>query len=244
MRFSAMTLPRDPSHPRRQRNADQLHHHLIIPAPTATPTEPPALAGNPVAPLACDPGVRHPLRQRRAHPVPLTLPPPSPSPPLLSPTAGNARTQHRHRGPSGSFRASFSEDADTDVGGEGGTDDEFEDADGRPAFVSGPRYPYPRSSAREVAPRFSHPHNLPGVNTTRIAAQPVCLSPLLRSPSAHLRLSSPPILFYYQRKYNEPTRALSLFELIHASDLPRQLRPRWHSYQHHDYPYGSSTRTV
>jgi hypothetical protein len=183
MRFSTLTPPRDPAHHPRQRNADQLHHHLIIPAPTATPKEPSATVGNAAA---WDPGVRHPLRQRRAHPsVPLALPPPSPSPPPFSPTVGDARTQHRHRGPPGSFRASFSEDADTDDGEEG-TDDEYEDGDGRHTFVPGPRYPYPRSSAREIAPRFSHPHNLrthpSGVNTTRIAAQPVCHSPLLRSP--------------------------------------------------------------
>ncbi len=179
MRFSVLTPPRD-SRPRRQRNADQLHH-LIIPATTATPTAPPTTVGNAAAPLAWDPGVRHPLRQRRTYPtVPLALPPPSPSPPLLSPTAEDARTQHRHRGPPGSFRLSFSEDADTDVGagdGEGGTDDEHEDADDRPAFVSGPRHHFSRPSAREVAPRFSHPHNLrahpSGASPTRIAAQTV-----------------------------------------------------------------------
>ena len=238
MRFS------DPSHRPRQRNADQLHHHLIIPAPTATPTEPQATPGNVPAPLACDSGVRHPLRQRRTHPVPLALQPPSPSPPLLSPTSGDARTQHRQQRPPRSFRASFSEDADIDVGagdGEEGTDDELEDADGRPAFVPGPRYPYPRSSAREVAPRFSHPHNLrthpSGVNTTRIAAQPVCHSPLLRSPS-HSR--------YLPLHINENTTNplyRRVFVLFHALDLPRQLRP-WHSHQHYDYPYGSPTWTI
>ena len=195
MRFSALSPPRDSSHPRpRQRNADQLHH-LIIPATTATSTAPLTTVGNPAAPLAWDPGVRHPLRQRRTHtPVPHALPPLSPSPPLFDLTAEDARTQHKRRRPPRSFRASFSEDADADVGAgydEGATDDEYEDTDGRPAFVSGP---YPRS-AREVAPRFSHPHNLrahpPGVNTTRISAQPVRHSPPFCAPRlpTHAHLS-------------------------------------------------------
>ena len=241
MRFST---PREPAHSRRQRNADQLHHHLIIPALTATPKEPLTTVGNAAAPSSWDPGVRHPLRQRRAHPP--ALPPPSPSPPPFNPTTGDARSQHRHRGPPGSFRASFSEDADTEVGAGEGTDDEYEDVDGRPVFVPGPRYPYPRSSAREIAPRFfSHPHNLrahpSGVNSTRIAAQPVCHSPLLRSPSDPLSRYLPPPISSLSMKIQQP---LSLFEMFHASDLSRQLRPRWHSHQHHNYPYGSSTRTI
>lgn len=191
MRFSDLTPPHDSSHPRpRQRNADQLHH-LIIPAPTATPTAPLTTVGNPAASLAWDPGVRHPLRQRRTHtPVPHALPPLSSSPPLLSPTAEDARSQHKHRRPPRSFRASFSKDTDVDVdtGDEGGTDDEYEDADGSPTFLPSPRL--------RSAPRFSHPHNLrshsSGVNTTRISAQPVCHLPLSCTSVCPLMSTLPP----------------------------------------------------
>lgn len=144
-------------------------------AASATPT-----VGNAAAPLAWDPGVRHPNRQRRTNSVvALALPPLSPSPPVPSSTAGDACTQHKHYRPPELFRASFSEGGDTDVDegdGEEGTDDEYDEyevADGRPGFVPDP---YPRS-AREVAPRFSGPHNLRahplGVNTTRISAQSI-----------------------------------------------------------------------
>ena len=184
MRFSAFTPPRDSSHPRpRQRNADQLHH-LIIPSITATPTAPLTTVGNATTPSAWDPGVRHTHRQRRTHSaVPLTLPPLSPSPPLPRHTTGDAR---KNRRPPESYSASFSEDGDTeiDIGnsdGEERTDDEYEVAGGRPNFVPGP---YSRS-AREVAPRFSNPHNLrayqPGVNSTRISAQSVCQLPTFAS---------------------------------------------------------------
>ena len=178
MRFSAFTPPRDSPHPRsRQRNADQLHHHLIIPSITATPTAPLTTVGNATTPSAWDPGVHHPHRQRRTNTaVPLTLPPHSPSPPSPRPTTGDARKNCQHPG---SYSASFSEDGDTeiDIGngdGEEDTDDEYEVAGGHPDFVPGS---YSRS-AREVAPRFSNPHNLrahhPGVNSTRISAQSVC----------------------------------------------------------------------
>src|SRR6266404_5287429 len=70
-----------------QRNAHHHHHHhLIIPTPTATSPMPPSTTTlpNPAPSLPWHPGARHhPPRHRRTNPAPLTLPPPSPSPPLL-----------------------------------------------------------------------------------------------------------------------------------------------------------------